>query len=55
MSPFGKAYVALSRARRLGDVWITSLDITAFKTDPEAIAEYTRLREVAITLDAASE
>jgi ATP-dependent exoDNAse (exonuclease V) alpha subunit len=42
----GQAYVALSRARKLEDVWLTCLDLKAFKTDPSAIAEYARLREV---------
>ena len=42
----GQAYVALSRARKLKDVWLTCLDLKAFKTDPSAITEYARLREV---------
>jgi ATP-dependent exoDNAse (exonuclease V) alpha subunit len=39
----GQAYVALSRAQKLEDVWLTCLDLKAFKTDPFAIAKYTRL------------
>ena len=42
----GQAYVALSRARKLEDVWLICLDLKAFKTDPSVITEYTRLREV---------
>ena len=41
-----QAYVALSRARKLKDVWLICLDLKAFKTDPFVIAEYIRLREV---------
>jgi ATP-dependent exoDNAse (exonuclease V) alpha subunit len=42
----GQAYIALSRARKLEDVWLTYLDLKAFKTNPFAIAKYIRLREV---------
>ena len=41
-----QAYVALSRTRKLEDIWLIYLDLKAFKTDPSAIAEYARLREV---------
>jgi ATP-dependent exoDNAse (exonuclease V) alpha subunit len=39
----GQAYIALSRARKLKDVWLICLDLKAFKTNPSAITEYTRL------------
>jgi ATP-dependent exoDNAse (exonuclease V) alpha subunit len=38
-----QAYIALSRARKLEDVWLIYLDLKAFKTDPSIITEYTRL------------
>jgi hypothetical protein len=41
-----QAYVALSRARKLKNVWLIYLDLKAFKTDPFIITEYIRLREV---------
>ena len=42
----GQAYVALSRARKLKDIWLIYLNLKAFKTDPSVITEYIRLREV---------
>jgi len=42
----GQAYIALSRARKLEDVWLIYLDLKAFKTNPFIIAKYIRLREV---------
>ena len=39
----GQAYIALSRARKLEDVWLICLDLKAFKTDPSVITEYARL------------
>ena len=39
----GQAYVALSRGRRLDELFLTHLDFDAIKADPEAIAEYQRL------------
>ena len=41
-----QAYIALSRARKLENVWLIYLDLKAFKTDPSAITKYIRLREV---------
>ena len=42
----GQAYIALSRAQKLKDIWLIYLDLKAFKTNPFAIAKYTRLQEV---------
>jgi ATP-dependent exoDNAse (exonuclease V) alpha subunit len=39
----GQAYIALSRAQKLEDVWLIYLDLKAFKTNPFVIAEYARL------------
>jgi ATP-dependent exoDNAse (exonuclease V) alpha subunit len=38
-----QAYIALSRARKLENVWLIYLDLKAFKTDPSAITKYIRL------------
>jgi hypothetical protein len=46
----GQAYVGLSRATTLEQVFLTQLDFEAIKADPEAIAEYDRLRTVASLL-----
>jgi ATP-dependent DNA helicase PIF1 len=46
----GQAYTAISRARRLEDVHIASLDWSAFRVDTAAVKEYERLRQVAATL-----
>ena len=46
----GQAYTAISRARRLEDVNIASLDWAAFRVDTAAVKEYERLRQVASTL-----
>jgi ATP-dependent DNA helicase PIF1 len=46
----GQAYVGLSRATTLEEVFLTHLDFDAIKADPEAIAEYDRLRTVASQL-----
>jgi ATP-dependent DNA helicase PIF1 len=47
----GQAYVGLSRATTLDQLFLTQLDFDAIKADPEAIAEYTRLRTVASLLE----
>jgi ATP-dependent DNA helicase PIF1 len=46
----GEAYVGLSRATTLDRVFLMQLDFDAIEADPEAIAEYDRLREVASLL-----
>lgn len=46
----GQAFVGLSRATTLEGVFLTQLDFDAIKADPEAIAEYNRLRTVASQL-----
>jgi ATP-dependent DNA helicase PIF1 len=47
----GQAYVGLSRATTLEQVFLTQLDFDAIKADPGAIAEYNRLRAVATLLE----
>jgi len=49
----GQAYVALSRGRRLDELFLTHLDFDAIKADPEAIAEYQRLEAKASELQQA--
>jgi ATP-dependent exoDNAse (exonuclease V) alpha subunit len=44
----GQAYVGLSRATTLEQVFLTQLDFKAIKADQEAIAEYKRLRDIAL-------
>jgi ATP-dependent exoDNAse (exonuclease V) alpha subunit len=46
----GQAYVGLSRATASERLFLTQLDFDAIKADPEAIAEYDRLRTVALQL-----
>ena len=46
----GQAYVGLSRATTLEQVFLTQLDFKAIKADPEAITEYKRLRDMASQL-----
>jgi ATP-dependent exoDNAse (exonuclease V) alpha subunit len=46
----GQAYTALSRGKRLENVWIAALDWAAFKVDQEAVREYQRLEEVSKSL-----
>jgi hypothetical protein len=46
----GQAYVGLSRATSLEQVFLTQLDFDAIKADPEAIAEYNRLRTLTTLL-----
>jgi hypothetical protein len=46
-----QAYVGLSRATMLDQVFLTQLDFDATKADPEAIAEYNRLRTIASLLE----
>ena len=46
----GQAYVALSRATTPEELYITRLDFSAIKADPEAIAEYRRLEQRAVRL-----
>ena len=46
----GQAYTAISRARRLEDIYIAGLDWSAFKVDQAAIREYKRLEEVSRSL-----
>lgn len=46
----GQAYVALSRATTPEELYITRLDFSAIKADPEAIAEYRRLEQRAARL-----
>lgn len=46
----GQAYVGLSRARELEQLFLSHLDFDAIKADPEAIAEYDRLRAKAAEL-----
>ena len=43
----GQAYVGLSRATDLEQVFLTQLDFQAIKANLEAIKEYERLRKVA--------
>jgi len=43
----GQAYVGLSRATTSERLFLTQLDFDAIKADPEAIAEYNRLRTLA--------
>jgi ATP-dependent exoDNAse (exonuclease V) alpha subunit len=45
---FGQAYTAISRACKLEDVHIASLDWSAFRADPAAIKEYERLQAIAV-------
>ena len=47
----GQAYVGLSRATASERLFLTQLDFDAIKADPEAIAEYDRLRTVALQLE----
>jgi len=47
----GQAYVGLSRATASERLFLTQLDFDAIKADPEAIAEYERLRTVALQLE----
>jgi len=46
----GQAYTAISRARRLEDVYIAALDWSAFKVDQEAVREYQRLEDISRSL-----
>jgi ATP-dependent exoDNAse (exonuclease V) alpha subunit len=46
----GQAYVGLSRARTLELLFLSHFDFDAIKADPEAIAEYDRLRAKAAEL-----
>lgn len=46
----GQAYTAISRARRLEDVYIANLDFSAFMVDETAVREYQRLEEVSKSL-----
>lgn len=47
----GQAYVALSRAKDLEQVYLTHCDLEAIKADSEAIAEYERLEAKAKQLN----
>jgi ATP-dependent exoDNAse (exonuclease V) alpha subunit len=47
----GQAYVALSRAVTEEFLFISQLDFSAIKADPEALAEYQRLEEKAALSD----
>ena len=47
----GQAYVGLSRATTSERLFLTQLDFDAIKADPEAIAEYNRLRTLASRLE----
>ena len=47
----GQAYVALSRAKDLEQVYLTHCDLDAIKTDSEAVAEYERLEAKAEQLN----
>ena len=47
---YGQAYVGLSRCCKLEQLFLSSLDFDAIKADPEAIAEYDRLRKKAAEL-----
>ena|SRR5271168_4252323 len=47
----GQAYVGLSRATTADQLFLTELDFSAIKADPEAIAEYRRLEEKAVNLN----
>jgi hypothetical protein len=47
----GQAYVGLSRATTADQLFLTELDFSAIKADPEAIAEYLRLEEKAANLN----
>ena len=38
-----QAYIALSRATTLEELYVTRLDFSVIKADPEAITEYRRL------------
>lgn len=42
----GQAYTALSRAQRLQDVSIASLNWSAFKVDRSSVEEYDRLKSL---------
>jgi len=42
----GQAYVALSCARKLSEIFLSYLDFSGIKADPEAIAEYARLEGI---------
>ena len=46
----GQAYVGLCRGRELEQLFLSHLDFDAIKADPEAIAEYDRLRAKAAEL-----
>jgi ATP-dependent DNA helicase PIF1 len=46
----GQAYTAISRARKLEDVHISSLDWSAFQVDQAAVKEYVRLQELSDSL-----
>jgi ATP-dependent exoDNAse (exonuclease V) alpha subunit len=46
-----QAYVGLSRATASERLFLTQLDFDVIKADPEAIAEYERLRTVALQLE----
>jgi ATP-dependent DNA helicase PIF1 len=46
----GQGYVALSRAISLDQLFLSELDFSAVKADPEAIAEYKRLEQKAAAL-----
>ena len=47
----GQAYVGLSRATTSEKLFLTQLDFDAIKADPEAIAEYERLRALTSRLE----
>jgi hypothetical protein len=46
----GQAFVGLSRAAMSEKLFLTQLDFDAIKEDPEAIAEYERLKNVSFTI-----
>ena len=43
----GQAYVAISQVTTLEALYLTELNFSAFKADPEAIREYHRLEKIA--------
>ena len=47
----GQAYVALSRAVTEEFLFISQLDFSAIKADPQALVEYQRLEDKAASLD----
>jgi hypothetical protein len=42
----GQAYVALSRVRKLSEIFLSYLDFSSIKADRDAIAEYARLEGI---------